>query len=112
MLDPFDTMVGFARIIHDETSDCDILYRLDERLVMSAAEYYDYTGVAFEKFYGPQFKFDGSRLTGSKTVIVHIDSDTMAKLLMVVKKVEDQNTKEEFWHIEIESSVYKGYKQD
>ena len=26
MLDPFDTMVGFARIIHDDTSDCDILY--------------------------------------------------------------------------------------
>ncbi len=107
MLDPFDTMVGFARIIHDDTSDCDILYRLDERLAMPAAEYYDYTGVAFEKFYGPQFKFNGSSLTGTKTVIVHIDSDTMAKLLMVIKKGEDQNTNEEFWHIEIEALPYK-----
>lgn len=107
MLDPYDTMVGFARIINDETSNCDILYRLDERLSMPATEFYDYTGVAFGKFYGPQFRFDGSSLNGTKTVIVHIDNDTMAKLLMVVKKSEDQNTKEEFWHIEIEALPYK-----
>lgn len=74
MLDPFDIMVGFARIIHDNTSDCDILYRLDERLAMPAAEYYDYTGVAFEKFYGPQFRFDGSNL---------FSCDTWYKLMIV-----------------------------
>lgn len=107
MLHPLDNMVGFARIIHDEAGTCDILYRLDERLSMPESEYYDYTGVAFEKFYGPQFKFDRSSLIGDKTVIVHIDNDTMAKLLMVIKKGNDQNTHEEFWHIEIEALPYK-----
>ena len=35
-----------------------------------------------------------------------MDDKSMAKLLMVIKKREDQNTKEEFWHIEIETFPY------
>lgn len=106
MLDPYDTMVGFARIIHEEVERADILYRLDERLSMPAEEYYDYSGVAYAKFYGPQFNFEGNSLKREKTIIVHMDDKTMAKLLMVIKKREDQKTKEEFWHIEIETLPY------
>lgn len=106
MLDPYDSMVGFARIIHEEAANGDILYRLDERLSMPEVEYYDYSGVAFAKFYGPQFSFDGNSLKRGKTIIVHMDDKSMAKLLMVIKKREDQNTKEEFWHIEIETLPY------
>ena len=106
-------MVGFARIIHDETENCDILYRLDERLSVPESEYYDYTGAAFAKFRGPHFNFDRSKLNGKKTITVHIDEETMDKLLMVVKQGIDQNTGEEFWHIEIETLPYrnssKGY---
>lgn len=102
-----DTMVGFARIIHDETKKCDILYRLDERLSVPESEYYDYTGAAFAKFRGPQFNFDRSNLNGKKTITVHIDEETMDKLLMVVKQGIDQNTGEEFWHIEIETLPYR-----
>ena len=108
-----DTMVGFARIIHDETENCDVLYRLDERLSVPESEYYDYTGAAFAKFRGPHFNFDRSKLNGKKTITVHIDEETMDKLLMVVKQGIDQNTGEEFWHIEIETLPYrnssKGY---
>ena len=64
MLDPYDRMVGFAKIISEEIGDFDILYRLDERLAMPADEYYDYTGVPFAKFRGPQFNFDRSNLEG------------------------------------------------
>ena len=105
-LDPCDSMVGFARIIQEDAKDCDILYRLDERLSVPKEESYDYSGVAFAKFYGPQFKFDGNFLNGDKTVIVHMDDNTMAKLLMVIKRRVDQNTSAEFWHIEIETLPY------
>lgn len=107
MLDPYDRMVGFAKIISEEIGDFDILYRLDERLAMPADEYYDYTGVPFAKFRGPQFNFDRRNLEGKKTIVVHIDEDTMDKLLMVVKQGIDQNTGEEFWHIEIETLPYR-----
>ena len=73
---------------------------------MPECEYVDYTCVSFEKFYGPQFKFDGSNFDTEKTIIVHIDEDTQAKLLMVVKKRTDQNMNTEFWHIEIETLPY------
>ena len=106
MLSPLDSMIGFAKIIQGETENCDILYRLDERLSMPECEYVDYTCVSFEKFYGPQFKFDGSNFDTEKTIIVHIDEDTQAKLLMVVKKRTDQNMNTEFWHIEIETLPY------
>lgn len=107
MITPDDCMVGFARVIQDNTNSCDVLYRLDERLSMPESEYYDYTGESFAKFRGPHFEFNGSSLGGKKTIIVHYDENTMDKLLMVIKKGTDQNTKEEFWHIEIETLPYK-----
>lgn len=107
MLNPYDKMVGFAKIISDETKNCDILYRLDERLSMPESEYHDYTGVPFAKFRGPQFKFRKSNLEGNKTITVHIDEKTADKLLMVIKQKENKNTNEEFWHIEIETLPYR-----
>lgn len=107
MLSPYDKMVGFAKIINDETKNCDILYRLDERLSVSECEYHDYTGVPFAKFRGPQFDFRKDNLDGKKTIIVHIDEKTADKLLMVIKQKENQNTNEEFWHIEIETLPYR-----
>lgn len=106
LLGAMESMPAFARIITDAEGDFDILYRLDERLSMPESEYRDYTGVQFEKFYGPQFRFDGSTLKDSKTIIVHIDPQNMAKLLMVIKKDFDQNSNEPFWHIEIETLPY------
>lgn len=103
LLGPMETMPAFARIISDAEGEFDILYRLDERLAMPESEYRDYTGFQFEKFYGPQFRFDGSTLKDSKTLIVHIDPDNMAKLLMVIKKDYDQLKQEPFWHIELET---------
>lgn len=107
MLSPYDKTVGFAKIIKDETKNCDILYRIDERLSVPEAEYYDYTGVPFAKFRGPQFDFQKSTLAGKKTIIVHIDENTSDKLLMVIKQGSDQKTNEEFWHIEIETLPYR-----
>lgn len=107
MLSPYDKTVGFAKIINDETQNCDILYRIDERLSVPESEYYDYTGVPFAKFRGPQFKFEKSNLAGKKTIIVHMDENTADKLLMVIKQDFDQNTKEEFWHIELETLPHK-----
>lgn len=72
LLSAMDSMPAFARIITDAEGDFDILYRLDERLSMPESEYRDYTADQFEKFYGPQFKFDGSTLKAPKTIIVHI----------------------------------------
>ena len=106
LLSAMDSMPAFARIITDAEGDFDILYRLDERLSMPEAEYRDYTGLQFEKFYGPQFKFDGSPLKDPKTIIVHINPKNMAKLLMVIKKDFDQIISESFWHIEIETLPY------
>ncbi len=107
MLSPYDKMVGFAKIIKDETENCDILYRIDERLSVPEAEYYDYTGVPFAKFRGPQFNFQKNNLAVKKTIIVHIDENTQDKLLMVIKQGLDQKTNEEFWHIEIETLPYR-----
>lgn len=106
LMNPLDTMVGFARIISDEASHCDILYRLDERLSMPANEYRDYTGAAFAKYRGPQFDFSAKNLTDKKTIIVHYDERTLNKLLMVIKQDIDQSTGEEFLHVEIETLPY------
>ena len=106
LINPFDSMPGFAQIICNEISSCDILYRLDERLSMPANQYQDYSGVAFAKFRGPQFKFSSKNFTDKKTIIVHYDVDSLNKLLMVVKKDNDQLTGEDFLHIEIETLPY------
>lgn len=102
-IDQYDPMPGFAQIIYENTQDCDIFFRLDERLAMPADEYENYTGVGYARYYGPSFKFDGSTLSDYKTVIVHIDDTTGAKLLMVIKKDYDQTVRKPFWHIEIEA---------
>lgn len=106
MLNPYDKTVGFAKIIKDEIDNCDILYRIDERLSVPESEYYDYTGIPFAKFRGPQFTFKKNNLSGKKTIIVHIDENTQNKLLMVIKQGINKKTDEEFWHIEIETLPY------
>lgn len=103
ILHPMDSMPGFAKIIQEEAGECDVLFRLDERLALPEPEYYDYTGVAFAKFYGPYFSFNAKDLKGLKTIIVHIDSETSDKLLMVIKRCVEKDSKQEFWHIEIET---------
>lgn len=107
LLSAMDSMPAFARIITDAEGDFDILYRLDERLSMPESEYRDYTGFQFEKFYGPQFKFDGSTLKDPKTIIVHINPKNMAKLLMVIKKDFDQIISEPFGILNRNTSVSK-----
>lgn len=106
IINPLDSTVGFAKIIQDEAGDCDILYRLDDRLSMPEQEYQDYTGVSFAKFYGPQFRFEASAFSAPKTIIVHMDEKTLDKLLMVVKPCVDSKTGEDFWHVEIETLPY------
>ncbi len=103
MIDQYDRMAGFAKIITDEADNCDILYRLDERLSVPETEYADYTGVAYAKYRGPQFDFSNNALETKKTIIVHYDEATLNKLLMVIKQDVDQNTGEDFLHIEIET---------
>lgn len=107
LLDQYDEMVGFAKIICDDTTSCDVLYRIDERLSIPADEYYDYTGVGYAKYRGPQFDFQKCNLNGEKTIIVHYNEKTLDKLLMVIKQKIDQNTNESFWHIEIETLPYR-----
>lgn len=103
LLSSMDSMPAFASIIATVGGEFDILYRLDERLSMPESEYRDYSGVQFEKFYGPQFRFDGGTLKDTKTLIVHIDPNNMAKLLMVIKKDYNAFIDEPFWHIELET---------
>lgn len=101
-----DGLPGFAKIISEKVHSGDILYRLDERLSVDESEEIAYTTLNFEKFYGPQFNFDDTNLKYQKTAIVHIDIDTMDKLLMIIKQREDIKTGEKFWHIEIETLPY------
>lgn len=106
LLSSMDSIPGFIKIIQEETTNFDFLYRLDERLSMPEEEYFDYTGVPFGKFYGPQFRFECGALCNPKTIIVHMDDITQDKLLMVVKKSVDKDGRE-FWHIEIETLPHK-----
>ena len=79
MLSPYDSMVGFAKIINDEANNCDVLYRLDERLSMPESEYHDFSGIPFAKFRGPQFNFYKNSLTGKKTITVHMNLESQDK---------------------------------
>lgn len=106
LISTFDTMPGFATIIQSCSGTFDILYRLDERLSMPESDYKDYTGVAFGKFYGPQFHFNYKELSNPKTIIVHMDNNSQNKLLMVIKQQFDAKINEPFWHIEIETLPY------
>lgn len=98
-----DPMPGFAKIITEQINTGDILIRLDERLALPITQAISYSTLNFEKFYGPQFHFDGSILKKQKTIIVHIDEESCDKLLMVIKQDYDDKRREEFLHIEIET---------
>lgn len=102
----FDTMPGFARIITDDVNTGNILLRLDERLAVPADQIISYSTLNFEKFRGPQFHFSDTDLEKAKTIIVHIDTETCDKLLMVIKKDYDNVLKKSFMHIEIETLPY------
>lgn len=105
VIDFTDKMPAFARIITEQITSGDILYRLDERLAVPEEQIISYSTLNFEKFYGPQFRFNDSILDTKKTIIVHMDENTMDKLLMVIKQCKDMFG-ESFWHIEIETLPY------
>ncbi len=112
----FDKMPGFAKIIIEQVTDGDILLRLDERLALPENQAISYSTYNFEKFRGPQFHFNNSTFDKKKTIIVHIDNNTCDKLLMVIKQDYNTISNEEFWHIELEtlpfiseSSIYNHF---
>ena len=101
-----DTMPGFARIITEKVKDGDILLRLDERLALHIDDAVCYSSLKFEKYRGPNFKFKDTLLSNPKTIIIHFDSNSYDKLLMVIKKDYDNLKNEPVWHIEIETLPY------
>ena len=105
-----DTMPGFAKIITEKVKSGDILLRLDERLALPINQAISYSTLDFERFYGPQFHFKDSVLEKQKTITVHINEQSLDKLLMVIKKDYNQERNEQFWHIEIEKLPYKEEK--
>lgn len=102
-----DTMPAFARIITEQVKDGNILLRLDERLALPINQAISYSTLNFEKYRGPQFHFKDSILKKPKTITIHIDENTADKLLLVVKKKVDNNSKKNFWHIELETLPYR-----
>ena len=102
-----DTMPGFARIITEQVKDGNILLRLDERLALPVDQAISYSTLNFEKYRGPQFHFKDSILKNPKTITIHINETTSDKLLLVVKKKVDNNSKKDFWHIELEILPYR-----
>lgn len=102
-----DTMPAFARIITEQVKDGNILLRLDERLALPINQAISYSTLNFEKYRGPQFHFKDSILKNPKTITIHIDENTADKLLLVVKKKVDNNSKKDFWHIELEALPYR-----
>ena len=101
-----DEMPGFARIISKYVSDGDLLLRLDDRLALPKSQAISYSTLNFEKFRGPQFRFSDSKFEKQKTIIVHINSESSNKLLMVIKKDFDKTCQKAFFHIEIETLPY------
>lgn len=101
-----DTMPAFARIITEQVKDGNILLRLDERLALPINQAISYSTLNFEKYRGPQFHFKDSILKNPKTITIHIDENTADKLLLVIKKKVDNNSKKDFWHIELETLPY------
>ena len=105
-----NTMPGFARIITEQVKDGNILLRLDERLALPVDQAISYSTLNFEKYRGPQFHFKDSILKNPKTITIHINETTSDKLLLVVKKKVDNNSKKDFWHIELETLPYRDAK--
>ena len=102
-----DTMPAFARIITEQVKDGNILLRLDERLALPINQAISYSTLNFEKYRGPQFHFKDSILKNPKTITIHIDENTADKLLLVVKRKVDNNSKKDFGHIELETLPYR-----
>ena len=102
-----DTMPAFARIITEQVKDGNILLRLDERLALPINQAISYSTLNFEKYRGPQFHFKDSILKNPKTITIYIDENTADKLLLVIKKKVDNNSKKDFWHIELETLPYR-----
>lgn len=102
-----DSMPGFAKIITEKIESGDILLRRDERLALPLDQAISYSTLNFEKFYGPQFHFADTMLKKTKTIIVHIDTESCDKLLMVVKQDYDSLRNRKFLHIEIETLPYR-----
>lgn len=102
-----DTMPAFARIITEQVKEGNILLRLDERLALPINQAISYSTLNLEKYRGPQFHFKDSILKNPKTITIHIDENTADKLLLVVKRKVDNNSKKDFWHIELETLPYR-----
>ena len=98
-----DPMPGFAKIITEEVTSGDVLFRLDERLALPEKDMITYSSLDFQKYRGPQFSFKKDYFNRNKTIIVHIDENTLNKLLMVVKKDFDTKANKEFIHVEVET---------
>lgn len=98
-----DTMPGFARLISDLGDNGNILMRLDERLALPKEQAISYSTLNYVKYRGPQFHFNHSLLKSHKEITVHIDEETLDKLLMIVKQDYDQQLDKPMWHIEIET---------
>lgn len=103
-----DDMPGFARIITEQIRTGDILLRLDERLSLPVEQAISYSTWNFEKFRGPQFHFKDSILKTQKTIIEHINNESLNKLLMVIKRDYDSILAEPLLHIELETLPYIG----
>lgn len=101
-IDVYDNYPAFIRIIKENSVECDILYRLDERLAVPKKEFVGYSGVPFAKCYGPNLSFSNMDLKNRKTLVVHINPETQNKLLMVIKRLNNRNG-ELIWHIEVET---------
>lgn len=110
-----DRQPGFITIIKEDNCQGHILYRIDEQLAFPEAEAITYSTLNFDKFFGPDFRFDESVLLSAKTLIVHYDPKTQNKILMVIKKDVDHDRNDQpFWHIEIETLPYaeNGHSQN
>lgn len=100
----FDRMPGVFKLLSDNIplDKADFYLRLDERLSVPLSEANISDRLLSEKFRGPQFNFNNTKLEKIKNIVVHGDIETFDKLLMVIKKDFDQDLNEEFWHIELE----------
>ena len=88
-------------------ANADFYMRLDARLAIPSLEFDGKTRVLAAKYYGPTFSYYKTNLQRAKTFIVHGNPDSGNKLLMVIKKDFDEKTKQEFWHIELETLPFR-----
>lgn len=103
-IDFFDEMPAVFQIMCKDidVTNADLFLRLDERLAVPVTEADISHRLVFEKFRGPSFRFSDTKIENAKNIIVHYNSETFDKLLMVIKKDFDSILDEVFWHVEIE----------